>query len=133
MQSTPKTDSMTDQPTGNEEYSAQTREAYRQVEHVMMPLLELFAVTDDVFTEVDAFSAEKRQASLGRIYRQWKRTRKSLDPDFDPKMYRRPRPAQEEQTSSSDQSLIFAKRKIAKPGKTSAKRSAKTARTKRHA
>lgn len=47
------------------------------------PLLELFSVVDDVFTEDDALSAEKRQMSLGRIYRGWKECRAALDPDFD--------------------------------------------------
>lgn len=48
------------------------------------PLLEMFAMLDDVFTEDDALSAEKRQMSLGRVYEAWKRTRAALDPDWDP-------------------------------------------------
>jgi hypothetical protein len=46
------------------------------------PLLELFAVVNDVFTEDDALMATKRKMSLGRIYEQWKRTRDAMDPDF---------------------------------------------------
>jgi hypothetical protein len=46
------------------------------------PLLELFAVVDDVFTEHDAMAADKRRMTLGRIYEQWKRTRAQLDPEF---------------------------------------------------
>jgi hypothetical protein len=45
------------------------------------PLLALFAAVDDVFTEDDAMSPEKRQMSLGRIYRQWKKTRAELGGD----------------------------------------------------
>ena len=47
-------------------------------------LLELFAVVDAVFTEDDALSPEKRKMSIGRIYEQWKRSRKMIDPEFDP-------------------------------------------------
>lgn len=47
------------------------------------PLLELFALVDDVFTEDDAMSPEKRQIGMGRIYEQWKRTRAALDPTWD--------------------------------------------------
>jgi hypothetical protein len=45
------------------------------------PLLELFAVVEDVFTEEDALAAEKRATSLGRIYRQWKKSRSELGAD----------------------------------------------------
>lgn len=123
---------MIDQPDGNDQYDARTREAFKQAEHVLMPLLDLFAAVDDIFTEPDAFSPEKQRMALGRTYRQWKKTRAALDPTFDAKQYSRPRPAPEERTSSSDPNLIFAKRKNAKPEKTNAKRSAKAARTKRH-
>lgn len=49
---------------------------------VTAPLLELYAVVNDVFTEDDALSADKRQISLGRIYEQWKRCTAKLDPDW---------------------------------------------------
>lgn len=49
----------------------------------VVPLLELFAMVDDVFTEDDALDPSKRQMSLGRIYEQWKRTRAALDPGWD--------------------------------------------------
>lgn len=39
---------------------------------------------DDVFTEDDALSPEKRQISLGRIYEEWKRVRGELDPGWTP-------------------------------------------------
>jgi hypothetical protein len=38
-------------------------------------LLELFAVVDGVCTEPDLFNAERLNAGLGRIYRQWRITR----------------------------------------------------------
>lgn len=47
------------------------------------PLLDMFATVDDVFSEDDALSADKRQVSLGRIYRKWKEVRSQLDPDYD--------------------------------------------------
>lgn len=50
---------------------------------VMLPFIELFADVDAVFTEDDALSPEKRQMSLGRIYRSWKNARAWLDPDFE--------------------------------------------------
>lgn len=53
----------------------------------LIPLLELFATVDDVFTTEDAFSQEHIKKSLGRIYREWKKTRAKLDPNFDPKNY----------------------------------------------
>lgn len=66
--------------------------ALRRVRHEMIPLLELFAAVDDVFTEADAFQPEHIRQSLGRIHRQWKVTRAALDPDFDPEDYpKRPR------------------------------------------
>lgn len=47
-----------------------------------MPLLEMFACVDDVFSEDDALSPDKRQMSLGRIYRTWKSVRTQLDPTY---------------------------------------------------
>ena len=44
------------------------------------PLLEFFAVAEDVFTEDDALK-ERQATSLGRIYRAWKKTRKELGAD----------------------------------------------------
>lgn len=46
------------------------------------PLLELFAMVNDVFEEDDALSQAKRQMSLGRIYESWKKCRKELDRSF---------------------------------------------------
>jgi len=43
----------------------------------------LFADVDDVFSEDDALSPEKRQMGMGRIYRSWKRVRAQLDEDYD--------------------------------------------------
>lgn len=45
------------------------------------PLLELFAVVNDVFTEDDAMKQGKQQVGMGRIYRQWKKTRTALGGD----------------------------------------------------
>ena len=61
------------------------REIQRQIdaiEKVTLPLLEMFADLDSVFTEDDALSADKRQVSLGRCYRAWKSARKQLDPEY---------------------------------------------------
>lgn len=55
---------------------------------IQIHLLELFATVDDVFSEEGAFSPEKKNTSLGRIYREWKRVRSRIDPEFDPKKYR---------------------------------------------
>lgn len=66
--------------------------ALKRVQGEMVPLLELFAACDDVFTEADAFDQEHIRQSLGRVHRQWKQTRAALDPEFDPKDYpKRPR------------------------------------------
>lgn len=63
--------------------------AFRQVEPVLRPLLELFAVVDDVMSEPDAFEADKIKKSLGRVYREWRdNTRPALDPEFDRQQYR---------------------------------------------
>lgn len=52
-----------------------------------LALYALLATVDDVFTEEGAFSEEHIRKSLGRIYRQWKKTRAELDPDFNPEDY----------------------------------------------
>lgn len=44
-------------------------------------LLEVFSVVDDVFTESDALSPEKRQVGLSRIYRAYKAAKAQLDPE----------------------------------------------------
>lgn len=46
------------------------------------PLLELFAVVDDVMTEDDAFDTAKLKAGFGRIYRGWKSSRQQIDEGF---------------------------------------------------
>jgi hypothetical protein len=46
------------------------------------PLLEFFAVADDVFTEDDAMDPAKRQMAMGRLYRGWKAAREQLDPGW---------------------------------------------------
>ena len=94
-------------------------------------LAELFAVCDDVFTEEDAFSNEHIKKSLGRIHREWKKTRGKLDPDFDPKRYpKRPRRATEQPISSMGLKLTSGSnpKTRKKPGKQSRKKSAKGAR-----
>lgn len=57
-------------------------------ESVYIPLLELFAMADDVFTEANAFDPTKIHHSLGRLYRQWLDTREHLDPEFNRDQYR---------------------------------------------
>jgi hypothetical protein len=47
----------------------------------------MFALLDDVFTEDDAFSNEKIKKGMGRLYREWKRIRTLMDPDFDRKRF----------------------------------------------
>lgn len=63
------------------------RDPYR-TEHVAMPFLELFADTNDVFEEHDAFAPDKIHKSLGRLYRSWLNAREALDPNFDRQKYR---------------------------------------------
>jgi hypothetical protein len=58
----------------------------------MLPLLDLFATVDTIFSEDDAFDDENLRMGYGRIYRSWKRARQGLDPDFDPKKHERPEP-----------------------------------------
>jgi hypothetical protein len=41
-------------------------------------LLDLFATVDAVFTEPDAFDPNKTRIGHGRIYRAWKRARRTL-------------------------------------------------------
>jgi hypothetical protein len=104
----------------------------------MLPLLDLFATADDVFTEDGAFREEHIKKSLGRIYRAWKRCRVSLDPEFDPASYeRKPRsgisvpPATDSKKRSSGQKLTSDKnrKKKGSPEKRSPKASAKSARS----
>lgn len=54
---------------------------------LLLLLLDLFSVVNDVFTEEDALKPEKRQMSLGRIYRAWGKFCRELDPDFDSATY----------------------------------------------
>lgn len=50
---------------------------------VLLPLLSMFAMCDDVFTEDDALSDPKKvKIGIGRIYEEWKRCRTKLDPGF---------------------------------------------------
>lgn len=56
---------------------------FRELLGLVTPMLELFANLDDVFTEDNALSPEKRQMSLGRCYRAWKRCRAAMDPEYD--------------------------------------------------
>lgn len=102
---------------------------------VMIPLLELFAEVDTVFEEHDSFDQNRINASLGRIYRQWVKTRSILDPGFDPKRYRyeQKRRAEDKgsRTSSTDRASISEKSR--KPGakseKPSVRRSVRAARS----
>lgn len=74
----------------------------------IIPLCELFAAIDDVFTTEGAFAPQHIHKSLGRAYRAWKECRISLDPDFDPKRYpKRPRRAEAPSTSITGQKTTF--------------------------
>jgi hypothetical protein len=64
------------------------RKAFKAVEPVLVPLLELFADVDEVFAEQGAFDPGNIHKSLGRIYRSWLDTRESLDSGFDREKYR---------------------------------------------
>ena len=64
---------------------------FRELLGLVTPMLEFFADIDDVFSEDDALSAEKRQMGLGRCYRAWKRCRTAMDPDYDPERDQRER------------------------------------------
>lgn len=46
-----------------------------------LPLLDLFATVDDVFCEPDAMRQDNLQKGMGRIYRQYKKTRHELGGD----------------------------------------------------
>ena len=50
-------------------------------------LRDLFATVDMVFDTEGAFDDRYIKISLGRCYRQWKKTRAILDPTFNPKDY----------------------------------------------
>lgn len=95
---------------------------------VMIALLEMFSVVDDVLTEEDAFDANKLQAGMGRIYRQWMRTRTVLDPNFDKTKYqhgtRSKRPAKGQQVFTMGQRVTLEKsqKPSAKKGKERRKR-----------
>jgi hypothetical protein len=75
----------------------------------MIPLLEMFAACDDVFTTEDSFAPEHIHKSLGRIYRQWKKTRAELDPDFNPASYpKKPRNIREKaEKQSTAQKIVL--------------------------
>jgi len=72
---------------GGSEIDLRAQKAFRRVEPVVRPLLELFANADEVFAEQGAFDPENIHKSLGRLYRSWKACRTELDPSFDPKRY----------------------------------------------
>lgn len=57
----------------------------------MYPLLEFWAVADDVFTTEDALSREHVYKTAGRLYRAWSEAKAQLDPDYDPERDRKPR------------------------------------------
>lgn len=61
--------------------SEQTRNLADELMAAVQPLLELFATVDGVFTEDDAMQPAKLQVGMGRIYRQWKKTRTELGGD----------------------------------------------------
>lgn len=124
------------------EVDRKTLRAYRRVEPVMRPLLELFATVDDVMSEADAFEPGNIHKSLGRIYREWLETREALDPEFDRARYRhemksRPkksplgRPVKGSSTSSTGRTSTSDKsrKKTGRTEKPSAGRSATTARS----
>jgi hypothetical protein len=49
----------------------------------MTPLLELFAVCDDVFSEDDALTTPAMmRTTVGRVYEQYKKARAELDPGW---------------------------------------------------
>lgn len=121
-------------------------------ENVWIPLLELFATSDDVFSEPDAFAPKQIHHSLGRLYRSWLDTREALDPEFDRERYRhdmkksvspkkdrtplgRKRPAKGQRTSSTGRTLTSEKNpsKSAASGKSAAKKSASRVRYERNA
>lgn len=126
--------------------SKKTLRAFQRTEHVMLPLLDLFATVDDVMTEAGAFEPEHIHKSLGRVYRSWLDTREALDPEFDRDRFRhdmkgrprstltplgRKRPVQEARKSSTETTQISEKsrRESAKNEKRSAKKSVQGARS----
>lgn len=64
------------------------KKTIKAIEPALIPMCELFASVDDVFTEPEAFSKENIHKSLGRCYRAWLKARTDLDPEFDPERYR---------------------------------------------
>lgn len=46
------------------------------------PLVSLFSTVNDVFEEDDAFDPNRMKAGFGRIYREWKKCRAAMDPNF---------------------------------------------------
>lgn len=123
------------------EVRAKSLKAYKRVQPVMEPLLDLFAVSDDVFTEPEAFSPANIHKSLGRIYRSWLNARTQLDPEFDPARYRQLQKqtstgtskarASASRTPSTGRKSILGKsqKPSASKGKPSAKPSARAAKS----
>lgn len=97
----------------------------RRLEPVLLPYYELASVLDDVFTEPDALSVEKRKMTTGRVYRAWKDWRKALDPTFNSKQHLASLVATA-QTSSMEKTIFGTKRSEKKESATP-KRSAKDA------
>lgn len=61
-------------------------------EKVLLPLLSMFAMCDDVFTEDDALiDPNKAKMGFGRIYEEWKRCRSAMDPGYVHRPDERPR------------------------------------------
>lgn len=50
----------------------------RVLVHATAPLLELFAEVDSVMSEDDALKTEKLRIGMGRIRRQWEKSRRDL-------------------------------------------------------
>lgn len=59
-------------------YQPPARSRSEDLEAAVRPLLELFSVVDDVFTEDGAFKSPAMRQGFGRIYRQWKQTREAF-------------------------------------------------------
>lgn len=105
---------------------ARQRRALADTQDFWQPLLELFSMCDDTFTEDQALTREHAQITAGRIYEQWKKTRSSLDPEFDPDNYeRRARSSQlapGKQTFFTDSTPTFAKSRRKKSSSVNGKR-----------